>query len=193
MESKTLTTIQKVFNVGRILAKIAYVFSIIGAITCLVGGVIMIATDSASFEIGGVTIHAIMNKNASVNFGTALASLVAGFIICGGEVFVAKKVITYFENERATGTPFTYDGADELKKVGIFQIWFPIVMLAVAAIAVAIVKLIYPETTELDISGAVNIGTGLFFIIISLLCKYGAEVSEKSTSNEVVTTEDITE
>ena len=104
-------------------------------------------------------------------------------------------MIKYFKNEQAAGTPFTKDGATELKKVGIFQIWFPIVMLAIAAIAVEIVTLIYPETTNLDISGTFNIGTGLFFIIISLLSRYGAELSEKSTSNEElpVTTEDVAE
>jgi len=178
MESKTLNTIQKVARVGKILSKIVCIFSIVGAVFCLIGAVSLAITDVDTFKIGDVTIHSIVENNANMTVGTMLSRLAVGAILCIGEVIVARKAVKYFKNEIEAGTPFTFDGAKELKKLGIFTIWFPIVIMILADIAYLVINEMYESVADLKIDSYVSIGTGIAFIIVSLLCKYGAEMAE---------------
>ena len=116
METKTLKTIQTLSKVAKILCTIVFIFSLIGAIGCTVG-IIALAVIPDGFNLGGTTIHGIIEKSGGVNLGTCYAAMGMGAVLCVGECVLAKFAKCYFVNELEAGTPFTYDGAKELMRL----------------------------------------------------------------------------
>lgn len=105
-------------------------------------------------------------------------SIAVGIILCLGEIFVARMAYRYFEGELNAGTPFTADGARELMHLGISVIWIPLASIVLAQIAQEVIALFMESTETLALEGDGSIALGIMFIIVSLLCKYGAEQKE---------------
>ena len=60
---KALATIQKIAKAGRILSKIVFICSIVGAAGCLIG-LITMPLIPEGLRIGGLSIHGFIEKNA---------------------------------------------------------------------------------------------------------------------------------
>lgn len=171
---KTLKTIQTLSKIGKILCKIVCICCVIGICGCAVGAIgILIGMDT--LKIGGLTLNSILEAEAGISVGTVWAALAVGTILCIGELIVARMARRYFENELSAGTPFTLDGAKELMHLGISAIWIPIVAVVLAEVAQGVIAQLMENVEKVSMDGFDGVALGVTFIVVSLLCKYGAE------------------
>lgn len=163
METKTLHIIQKFAKLGKVLCKIVTICCIVGAVGCLIGIISLSLGDFEAVKIGGVTIHSIIEKSAETGIGTMYASMVAGIILCTSEAVMAWLTQRYFQNEIAAGTPFTFNGAKEMLRLGIYIISISIGTLIAAEISYAIVNHYFLDVADIhldDFNQSVQIGCG---------------------------------
>ncbi len=178
---KTLDTIQKLSKLGKILSKIVFVICLVGGILCAVGLISTLCLPE-SLKVGGVTIRSMIEKSAETSKGTMYASLVTGILLCVGEAALAKVAETYFRNELAAGTPFTFDGARALLRLGICAICIPLGTRIAAEIVYRIMARVLQDVAELQLENTVSLGLGIMMIIGGLLCRHGAELARGTGS-----------
>ena len=176
---KTLNTIQTLSRLGRIFSRIIYVASLVGAILCAFGIFGLVAIPD-NFKLGGTTIHGLIELSDKLNLGTAIAGAAEVLIMCIGEMILASMAVRYFQHELDAGTPFTFEGADELKRLGICAICIPIASYAVAEIVYQIIKHFMTGVREFPGSDPVSVSLGVMMIVASLLCRHGAGLASKS-------------
>ena len=179
MSVNTLKTLQVLARIGKILSKIVFIVCLVGGIFCILG-IISLAIIPDGIRIGGTTVHGLVEQKAGVSLISLYASMAEGAVLCAGEAVLAKFAERYFENELAAGTPFTFDGAKELMRLGILAICIPIGTSIVAGICYGIFKLVMPDVGDVEMHSGVSVGLGVMMIVASLLCKHGTEVSEKT-------------
>ncbi|MDO5544231.1 MAG: hypothetical protein Q4F81_00115 [Eubacteriales bacterium] len=171
---KQLETIQKTFRVLGILAKIAWIFSIAGAVLCVVGALCAFVWYSGGqmFSLMGepVTIFA-----TGKGMNELLAVLLSDLVMLASEAILLFFAGKYLKAEQAEGTPFTETGADMLQKLGIRCIWLPIVAAVIAGI---IVVCLGAEETG-DISNLPSLVTGIVLILAAMIFRYGAALEEQ--------------
>lgn len=174
---KTLNNIQKLSKIGKVLSRIVFIFCIIGFCGCIVG-IISMALGTPTLKIGGVTLESILSIEAGVTAGTAYAAMAAGMILCAGEAVLSKFAEHYFKRELADGTPFNLGGAKELMRLGIFTICIPIGTQIIAEIVYAVMEQTLRGVAPLQLDHSGSVALGVMFIVISLICRYGAELRE---------------
>lgn len=174
---KTLDIIQKLSKIGKILSKIMFIFCIIGFCGCI-AGILSVALGAPTLKIGGVTLESILNTEAEVTVGTVYAAMAAGMILCAGEAVLAKFTEHYFKRELADGTPFTLAGAKEMQRLGILTICLPIGTQIAAEIVHAVMDQSMQSVAPLRLDSAGSVALGVMFIVISLICRYGADMYE---------------
>lgn len=172
---KTLNTIQKLSKVGKILSRIAFVFSVIGVAGCGIG-IIAMALGTPTLKIGSITVKSILKIEAEVTAGTVYASMAAGIILCLGEAVLSKFAEHYFKRELADGTPFCFDGAKEMMRLGILAICIPIGTQIIAEIVYAVLIMTARDVAPLSVINSGSVTLGVMFILLSLFCRYGAEI-----------------
>ena len=182
---KTLNTIQKLSKAGKIISKIIFIFCIVGFVGSAIG-IISLAIIPEGIQLDGMTINAFIEKNAEVSLGTCYAVMAASMIICVGEAVLCKLAEIYFKNELDAGTPFTFEGAKEMMRLGIFAIVIPIVTNVIAGVVYSVMKLVMKDVADYDFSAFSSIGVGIMFIIVGLICRHGAEISEEKKQNEQI-------
>ena len=174
---QTLKTIQTISKVCKILANVVFILSLVGAIILLIA-IPMIITLPRLAPEADILLELIESEGG--NMGTIIFSCAAGLVSCVGGAVVAKFAANYFSNELEDGTPFTYNGAKELLRLGILSLAIPAGISLLTSIAYGITKIYYPALSSEGLSNAsVSIGTGLVIILISFVFKYGAEIQEK--------------
>lgn len=186
---KSLKNVQIVFKIGKVLSKIAFIAWLVGACICAAGLIALPFGADGVLKIGGVTLHGLMGLEAGEANAAAIAVMAGWLIISIGVTVVAKFAEKYFTNELKAGTPFTEDGAKELMRLGILTAAVPLGCNIVAEIIVGVVTGIFgiAESAATDISYdcSTAIMLGAMFIIISLICNYGAELGKKDAEAEV--------
>ncbi len=182
MMSKTLQTIQTIVKVAKIVCNVAFVCSLVGAILCLVG--IASVGFPSSVKIGGTTIHSIVGNSSGVSQGALYGKLAAGAIMCAASCVVSKLAVRYCSRELNDGTPFTLQGARGLLKLGICTICVPLGGIVAASICNAIVGNHFEGVPGLSVSGNGFVSAGAMLIFVSLICKYGAELSADTAEDE---------
>ena len=170
----TLKAIQVLSKIGKILSKIVYICCIVGFCSCIVG-YISVIVGAESLKLGGVTLNSILKVEAGVTVGTVYAALAVGMILCAGEAVLSGFAAHYFKRELNDGTPFSLDGAKELLRLGILTICIPLGTQIVAAIVYSVIENRFEITEPFSLDNSVSVSLGVMFIIISLICKYGAE------------------
>ena len=170
----SLDKIQKLSKLGKILCSIVFVFCVIGIIGSVVG-IAFLAAGVDAIHIEGVTLKSIVQTNSGTSIGTANIYMVVAIILCSGEAVIAKFAEHYFKGELLDGTPFNMERAKELTRLGIITIGVSIVTEMVAAIVYEIMSFIFVNTDSLEIGNWGSVGIGITFIIVSLICRYGAE------------------
>ena len=176
---KTLHTIQKLAKLGKVLSTIVFVLSIVGAAGCIVGAVCWELFGNFEIKVlGGITIHNIVESETGLVGGGVYTACATGFVLILGEVFLAKFAQRYFKHELEAGTPFTLEGAKELKSLGIKAIVIPLISYAAASIVFAIMsRFLQMGGGEFKVELTIDLGLGIMFIVGSLLCKLGAQQS----------------
>ena len=173
---KSLKTIQTLSKIGKIFSKVIGIISIVAACLCAVG-IISLAAGLESVKIGGVTIHGIIEEKAEMSMGTMYAAMAASILLCVGEAILCRFAEKYFANELKAGTPFTFDGAKELTRLGILAICIPAAAEIVAAIAYGIIKLLMDDVQPMHGFSGPSIGLGVMMIVTAVICRYGAELN----------------
>lgn len=177
---KSLKTIQTLSKIGRVLSKIAFILSFIGFGGCAVGLLSLGFGSENVFKIGGVTLHGLIDNAWGYDLRSLAAALFGWMIVCAGEAVVAKFAEIYFRNEGKAGTPFTLAGANELLRLGILTLAIStgcaVVGSAVEEIFAGFMNVETIGATDLYFNNGGNIGLGIMFLVISLLCRYGAEL-----------------
>lgn len=166
---KSLEVIQKIVKVLRILAKIAYIFCIIGAIASAIGAASLFAIDENS-EIWKKALEAIQPD--TIDLAAVRCTCLTGVIVCAAGAVLSWFSKRLFEDELAAGTPFDKHICKDVLKVGIIYLAVSVVSGIIIAIIYACFKL------DADGSGFSGFTTGIVYIICWLLCRYGADVKE---------------
>lgn len=176
---KTLRTIQKLSKAGKILSRIAFVLALVGFCGCIAGLISVRWGNGSVIRWGGVTLHGILSHSDAYDLKTVAAALTGITFVCAGEAVLAWFAMRYFQNELKAGTPFTLSGAKELLRLGILTCAVPLGSAMAASIAEGIVSsyLLAARDSYSDIffNNDGSIALGVMFIIMSLLCRYGAE------------------
>lgn len=182
-KSKNYKILQTIAKIGKILSKVAFVFSIIGICGCFVGLLSNVFGSGKVFKIGGVTIYGLLADFDAYNVKSISATLVAWMIICVGEAVLAKFAEFYFRNVLTAETPFTQAGARELRRLGIVAIAIPIgcVVLAeiVHGIMTGFMNVVADGWSDVSFGNEASVIMGVMFIACSFLCGYGAELLEE--------------
>ena len=166
---KSLEIIQKIVKVLRILAKIAYIFCIIGAVASAIGAASLFAIDENS-EIWKKALEAIQPD--TIDLAAVRCTCLTGVFVCAAGAVLSWFSKRLFEDELAAGTPFDRNICKDVLKVGI-------IYLAVSVVSGIIMAIIYAcFNLDADGSGFSGFTTGLVYIICWLLCRYGADVKE---------------
>ena len=188
---KSLKTVQGLAKAGRILSTIAFIFAVIGFVACVVCAVIAGVAGNKALDFIADAVRKYSNKEIAMTLEYLLTSLICGAMICAAEAVLAKFAERYFKRELADGTPFTFGGAAELKRLGLLAIFIPIGAYAAAGVFYGIMKLTYPELNEIHYSSGGTIMLGVMLLVGSCLCKLGAEkeaaapAAETQTENEL--------
>ena len=175
----TLQTIQKTFRVFHVLAKIAFIFSIVGAALCAVGALCAVSglTVGTGLTVFGQPVMSF--GSSSVNY--ALAALLSDMVILIGDAILLGFTGRYLALEQAEGTPFSENGANSLRRLGIRYIYIPIVTAVIASVIIVA----FDAEPGRDISNLPELTTGIAFILTSLIFRYGAELEQKSNTDAV--------
>ena len=176
METKTLHAIQVLSKIGKIFSKIVMICCIVGFGLCI-AGLLGVAAGGEILKLGGVTIKGIIGNTAGLSEGALYAAMAVGMVLCAGEAVLAGFAAHYFDRELADGTPFTFGGAKELLRLGILAICIPIGTEIVAAIVRSVISGLFSGVAELSLDPASSVSIGVMFILMSLLCRHGAELS----------------
>lgn len=126
------------------------------------------------------TLKSMLSVGAEVTAGTVYAAMAAGMVFCAGEAVLAKFAEHYFKRELADGTPFTLDGAKELNRLGVLTICLPIGTQIAAEIVHAVMEQAMQGVAPLSLNSSASAALGVMFIILSLICRYGAEQHEEN-------------
>ena len=181
---KTLQTIQTLSKVGKILSKIVFVCCIVGFCFCVVG-IVGVALGTPTLKLGGVTIDSLLQNEEGKTVGTLYAYMAAGAIVCIGEGVLAKFAEKYFHRELEDGTPFTLDGAKDLLQLGVLSICLPVGAQAAAQIVYKILAKMMEGVEPPDLEAAGSIAVGVLILILSLVCRYGAELNENKNTEGI--------
>ena len=183
--TKTLKTIQTIMKVGKVLATIVFVCCIIGAVGCALGIVGLSMTPLIG--ITPETLAELLDEESLEIFadgylGKAYFGCIVGIISCVAEAVLAHLAINYFKKELEVGTPFTFEGAKELFRLGVINLCVMLGLSVVEGMIFGIMWVFFPNITEPKTS--VSLGTGLWMMMLSVFFKYGAEISaQKSEEN----------
>ena len=179
---KSLNSIQTLCKIGKVLSKIAFIFSVIGFGGGAAGLISLIIGNDALVEIGTITIHGTMLSDMGMNAASISARLAGWMIVCVGEAVSAKLAEIYFKNELQAGTPFTLGGAKEMQRLGITVLAVSAVCSVAGAAAEGIIlgfsNIENTADSNIYSNVASGIALGIVFIIVSLLCRCGAELRE---------------
>lgn len=175
----TLKTIQTLAKIGKVMSKIAYICALVGVGVCVVSLVCLPLLGDRIVMIDGESLSQLMGMGDAEAVKIAYAYLVGWLAVCAGEAVLGRKAYVYFVNELKAGTPFTMEGAAEMKRLGIFTICIPIGSAIVSEILSGIVLGIMDLERTVDITYTADgaVALGVMFIIGALLCRHGAELA----------------
>lgn len=186
-KSKNYQIIQTLAKIGKVLSRIAFIFSVIGICGCMVGLFSNVLGNGGVFKIGGVSVYGLLADFNAYNVKSISAVLTAWLIVCIGEAVLAKFAEVYFQKELAVGTPFTQAGAAELRRLGILTIVIPtgcaVLAEIVQGILTGFMKGAADGWSDLSFDNEASVAMGIMFIVGSVLCGYGAELSSGESKN----------
>ena len=172
--SKSLKTVQTICKVCKVLAEIAFVMFVV-IVALMLAATIFTGTGNfdALVSSGGVVLDDMLQQTG-VTQDYMVAVFVCLTIIIAAEAVVAKFINVYFKHELKAGTPFTFEGAKEMLRLGIITIAVPVG----ASLAATIVFGIMAAGSGLDseFNFEISLGLGLMFLALSPLLKHGTEL-----------------
>lgn len=179
--SKSLKTVQTVCKVCKVLAEIAFVLFVVIVALMLAAAIF---TGTGNFDAlllsGGVVLDDMLQQTG-VTQDYMVAVFVCLTIIIAAEAVVAKFINVYFKHELKAGTPFTFEGAKEMLRLGIITIAVPVGASVISAIYLTVVT---ADSGDWNFSVKISLGMGLMFLALSPLLKHGTELRLRAQNAE---------
>lgn len=146
-----------------------------------IAGILSMALGVQTLKLGGITLKGILQAE-NISEKGVYAAMAAGMIFCAGEAVLAKFAEHYFRRELSDGTPFTSGGAGEMMRLGILAVCIPIGIQIIVSIIYAASRQAVQGTIDFGSSGSVALG--IMFIVMSVICRYGAEQCKKTDEGQ---------
>lgn len=180
--SKSLKTVQTICKVCKVLAEIAFVMFVVIVVLMLAAAIFTGTGKLDALLLSGGVVLDDMLQQTGVTQDYMVAVLVCMTIIIAAEAVVAKFINVYFKHELKAGTPFTFEGAKEMLRLGIITIAVPVG----ASLAATIVFDIMAAGSGLDseFNFEISLGMGLMFLALSPLLKHGTELRLRAQNAE---------
>lgn len=170
--TNSLTSIQKCTRVFRVLVRIGLILSIAGAVFGLAALMLWIHWNTAP-ATGIPQLDQVMQLIDRGSYYHTLSTLIADVVGCAFGGALLWLFHRYLTHELADGTPFTFSGASELRRLGVVTIVLPLVGLCLQAIPYTVYDLSYPNRME----NGTSVLLGVALILASLVFRYGAELT----------------
>ena len=170
--TNSLTAIQKCARVFRVLVRIGLILSIVGAVFGLAALMLWIHWNNAP-ATGIPQLDQVMQLIDRGSYYHTLSTLIADVVGCAFGGALLWLFHRYLTHELADGTPFTFSGASELRRLGVVTIVLPLVSLCLQAIPYTVYDLSYPNRME----NGTSVLLGVALILASLVFRYGAELT----------------
>lgn len=170
--TNSLTSIQKCTRVFRVLVRIGLILSIAGAVFGLAALMLWIHWNNAP-ATGIPQLDQVMQLIDRGSYYHTLSTLIADVVGCAFGGALLWLFHRYLTHELADGTPFTFSGASELRRLGVVTIVLPLVSLCLQAIPYTVYDLSYPNRME----NGTSVLLGVALILASLVFRYGAELT----------------
>ena len=187
---KTLENIQKIFNACRIISKIGKICCTVGAVMSA-AGLFSLAVLPEAIKLGGVTIKGLVEKSEDMSMGDTYTALAVSIVYCVAYAILCNVAEKYFTHELAAGTPFTLDGAKEMKNLGFYTICVPVIGNFAAQIICQIMQKVLTDVADFPTGNYASVALGLTIIVMSMICQYGAESKDKVEESTEANNEDI--
>lgn len=176
---KTLSTIQTLAKLGRIISKIIFICAIVGGALCL-AGLISLAMGLGDLSLGDVTVQGLVEDKLGRSMGVLYATVICGILACAAEAVLAWLAGRYFTHELADGTPFRMESSRELFRLGCLRLCIPLGTQIVSALICGIIQAIVHEDVSQGMTSFGSAAIGVMFMVLSLFCRYGAEMDAES-------------
>ena len=173
---KSLSRVQLLVKIARILCIVGFWFCAVGLLACIVGFITMPLVQDFSIGEGKTVTDAIVENGSSL--GEVYGGLLIGLLSCGVGVFVSLYNSFFFKKELVLGTPFDHEIVRDMRKVALVNIIVSFALGLAAAIGVAIIQGIFGEKLTFKYELLSTVSFGIFLLIISLFCEYGADVKK---------------
>lgn len=187
-KSKNYKVLQMIAKIGKILSKVAFVFSVIGICACFAGLLSSVFGSGMVFKIGGINVYRMLADFDADNVKSISAVIAAGLIVCTGYAVLAKFAELYFSRAENSGTPFTQSGAKELRRLGILVMVIPtgcaVLAEIVQGIMIGFMDVIADGRLDLSFDNEASVVAGVMLIVGSFICGYGAELTEKKNNTQ---------
>lgn len=170
--TNSLTAIQKCARVFRVLVRVGLILSIAGAVFGLAALMLWIHWNNAP-ATGIPQLDQVMQLIDRGSYYHTLSTLIADVVGCAFGGALLWLFHRYLTHELADGTPFTFSGASELRRLGVVTIVLPLVNLCLQAIPYTVYDLSYPNRME----NGTSVLLGVALILASLVFRYGAELT----------------
>ena len=174
--SKSLSILQTIAKIAKIVCKVIFILCIVGGVGCLLGLL-------AFLILGRATVDGF-DVLGGEPFLTGAMGCITGVIACAGEAVFAYFGERYFARELAAGTPFTHEGAKEIFRLGMISIIVSLAISVASGIVTAIFMLASPNMADWDLSMSMSIELGLALLLLSVVFRYGAEISEQAFAKQ---------
>lgn len=180
--SKSLKTVQTICKVCKVLAEIAFVMFVVIVVLMLAAAIFTGTGKLDALLLSGGVVLDDMLQQTGVTQDYMVAVFVCLTITIAAEAVVAKFINVYFKHELKAGTPFTFEGAKEMLRLGIITIAVPVG----ASLAATIVFDIMAAGSGLDseFNFEISLGMGLMFLALSPLLKHGTELRLRAQNAE---------
>lgn len=178
---KSLGTIQTLSKIARIVSKVIYIFCLVGAIGISVGFIAIFSVQDRTMllEVGSVRIHNLIELEGDVSITAVYAGMVIGLILCVAEGITSYLSHKFFSYELEVGTPFDEGVADKMRKLGINVLVIPTVGAMIASVVYGSLKDALDVSFSYDIGDFAQLSIGVFLLILSVFCRYGAQSTQK--------------
>ncbi len=177
---KALETIQILAKIGKVLSRIVYICCVIGVVGCAVGMASLPFADRGLFRLGGVSVYGLIANRSGIDMNGLYPLAAGALLVCVGQAVTAKFAERYFGHELSAGTPFTVSGAGELQRLGILTICVPLGALILAQIVSGVMAELIGCGEAFKLEGGDSVALGVMMLVMSQLCRSGAELLEKA-------------
>lgn len=173
-----LSVIQTAHKIGKIISRICFFVSIVVAV------VLLVALISLLFGLDKIPAMADLLTEGEYSKETLYGLSLVGIIYSLGEALICRKAYGYFSFELERGTPFTYEGAKMLLKVGIMNIAISIVTFALSSAIYRLMALTLGNMSPLKLNSTGSLTLGIMFVITSYMLSYGADLEKENNTKD---------